>query len=115
MLDRVPDQSLITAADSAGERVQGTRGKDYAFIYSTAGKPFTVNMGKIAGPEVNARWFDPRTGISAMLGKFKNSGTRVFSPPSQGRDNDWVLILDDASKNYPAPKQWTARQTKATN
>ena len=106
ILDRVPDQSLITTALAGGDRIQATRGKDYAFIYSTSGKPFTVNMGKIAGTEVNALWFDPRTGVSTTFGKFKNSGSQNFTPPSQGQDNDWVLILDDAAKAYTAPKIW---------
>ncbi len=105
-LDRVPDQTLITEAFEGGDRIQATRGKDYAFIYSTSGKPFTVNMGKIMGKELTARWFDPRTGVSTHLGKFKNTGSQKFTPPSQGIDNDWVLILDDAAKNYTAPKAW---------
>jgi hypothetical protein len=105
-LERVPDQSLVKEAYSGGERIQSTRGKDYAFIYSTAGKAFTLNMGKISGKEVKATWYDPRTGVATAAGKFRNTGTQQFAPPSSGRDNDWVLILDDAAKNYPAPKMW---------
>jgi hypothetical protein len=108
-LERIPDQSLITEAYSGGERIQATRGQDYAFIYSTAGKPFTVNMGKISGKQVNATWFDPRTGNTIVLGKFKNTGKQLFTPPSTGIDNDWVLILDDMNKNYPVPKRWASR------
>ena len=108
-LERIPDQSLITEAYSDGERIQATRGQDYAFIYSTSGKPFTVNMGKISGKQVNAIWFDPRTGHATHLGKFKNTGKQLFTPPSTGIDNDWVLILDDSAKNYPAPKRWASR------
>jgi hypothetical protein len=106
MLVRIPDQSLVTAAHSGGERIQATRGADYAFIYSTAGLPIQVHMGKISGRKIQASWFDPRTGHAFAIGTFKNAGTREFIPPSQGRDNDWVLILDDAAKNYPLPKRW---------
>lgn len=106
MLDRVPDQSLVKYAYEGADRIQATRGKDYAFIYSTTGKPITVNMGKISGKEVKATWYDPRTGVSTRIGKFTNSGFKLFTPPSSGRDNDWVLILDDAGKNYQAPKKW---------
>jgi hypothetical protein len=39
-----------------------------------------------------------------LLGTFANSGTRQFDPPgSQSRSNDWVLVLDDAARNFPAP------------
>ena len=50
LLDRVPDQSLIVENNlSSAERIQATRGTDYAFVYSAMGKPFTVNPGKISG------------------------------------------------------------------
>jgi hypothetical protein len=26
-----------------------------------------------------------------------------FTPPSSGPGNDWVLVLDDAARNFPAP------------
>jgi hypothetical protein len=106
MLVRIPDQSLVVEAHSGGERIQATRGEDYAFIYSTAGLPIQVHMGKISGRKIKASWFDPRTGHAFAIGIFKNAGTREFIPPSQGRDNDWVLILDDAAKDYPLPKRW---------
>ncbi len=61
--DRVPDQSLILENEPpASERIQATRGKDYMFIYSAAGKPFTVVLGKIRGNRLNVYWINPRNG-----------------------------------------------------
>ena len=94
----------MAEAHAGGERIQATRGQDYAFIYSTAGLPIQVRMGLISGKKVKASWFDPRTGYALSFGTFKNSGTREFVCPSQGRDNDWVLILDNARKRYALPK-----------
>ena len=37
------------------------------------------------------------------MGEFEKAGFHDFTPPSSGPDNDWVLVLDDASKNFPAP------------
>jgi hypothetical protein len=103
-LDRVPDQSLIVENNQApSERIQATRGKDYAFIYSAAGKPFTVNLGKISGNQLNAYWFDPRNGKVQEISTIENKGTQKFSPPRSGYGQDWVLVLDDASKNFPKP------------
>ena len=80
MLDRVPDQTLITNAMGANDRIQATRGKDYIFIYSSQGKPITVNMGKISGNEVSSFWFNPRSGEEKMIGKFPNKrGTNLQS------------------------------------
>ncbi len=100
-LDRVPDQSLIVENDYwAAERIQATRGKDYLFVYSAAGKPFTVNLGKISGETLRAYWYNPRKGEATQLESVKNRGTQQFKPPTSGYGQDWVLILDDASKNY---------------
>ena len=102
-LARVPDQSLIVENNlGPAERIQATRGVDYAFIYSAVGKPFTVNLGKISGKRITATWFDPRTGKTQSAGQFDNQKPQQFTPPKQGYGQDWVLVLDDAAKNYPA-------------
>jgi hypothetical protein len=103
MLDRVPDQSLVADPLSVYERIQATRGNDYAFIYTTKGNEFTVNMGKISGKQVVAYWYNPRNGKLKDAGKFDNKGTQKFKPETGGYGQDWVLILDDASKNYSNP------------
>lgn len=105
-LVRVPDQTVLaTSAGSGTNRVQATRGSDssYAFVYSASGQAFSVDMSKISGGTVRASWYDPRNGASSEIGTFPNTGVRQFSPPSSGYGNDWVLVLDDATKNYPLP------------
>jgi hypothetical protein len=57
-------------------------------------------MNKIAGKAARAWWFNPRTGESNSAGEFPTSGKKKFTPPGDG---DWVLVLDDASRNLPAP------------
>ncbi|MDQ6814899.1 MAG: glycoside hydrolase family 140 protein [Bacteroidota bacterium] len=103
MLDRVPDQSLIKDALGANNRIQATRGKEYLFVYTTEGKPITVNMGKISGKEVKAFWYNPKNGESKDIGRFPNTGQQMFTPSSTGYGNDWVLVLEDFSKNYTHP------------
>jgi hypothetical protein len=100
MLERVPDQSLITDALTGEQHITGTRGNDYAFIYSSTGQSFTVNMGKITGTHVTTYWYNPRKGSSVRIGEYPNTGKRTFTPPSKGRGFDWVLIIDDRSKGY---------------
>ena len=43
------------------------------------------------------------TGQAEEIGQFDNKGTREFNPPTPGEMLDWVLVLDDAEKKYPAP------------
>jgi hypothetical protein len=96
-LSRVPDQSVVTSNTYSGtDHIQATRdvGGSYALVYSASGKAFTVNMGKIAGGAVEASWYNPRTGKRTLIGRFANSGTRTFTPPSHGYGQDWVLTLD---------------------
>ena len=101
LLDRVPDQSLVVENDlSASERIQATRGNDYAFIYTAAGRAFTVNMGKISGARVNVSWFNPKNGTIKKAEAVSNKGQQKFTPPGQGHGQDWILILDDESKKY---------------
>lgn len=104
MLDRVPDQGIVVENGwAAAERVQATRGKDYLFVYTAAGKPFSVNPGKISGTRFETFWFDPRNGKVWEAGRFDNQSVTRFVPPTSGYGHDWVLVIDDASAGYAKP------------
>lgn len=104
LLDRVPDQSVVVESKLApAEHIQATRGQDYLFVYTAAGKPFTIMMGKIKGERLNAYWYDPRSGQSKNIGVVENKGHKKFDPPTTGYGQDWVLVLDDTAKNYAKP------------
>jgi hypothetical protein len=97
--ERVPDQSLIVENNlTPGERIQATRGKDYAYVYTASGKPFTVHLGKISGATLNVGWYDPRTGKYEAAGTTENKGDKQFTPPSAGYGKDWVLVLQDTAR-----------------
>jgi hypothetical protein len=105
-LSRVPDQSIVVSEIGDGDgHVRATRDSQgsYAFIYSPLGQPVTVNLEKLSGTEVKAWWYDPRHGTANQIDVFPKKGTREFKPPIQGKGNDWVLVLDDVSKNFPPP------------
>lgn len=92
--ERVPDQSLVANNRPGANYMTAARGREYAFVYTPNGLPVEVTMGKIAGSRAAASWFDPRTGEFREIGEYPNSGTAFFRPPSAGRGNDWVLVLD---------------------
>jgi len=101
MLERVPDQTILKDINTAAaERVQATRGTDYLMVYSTAGKPFTVNMGKINGKMVKGFWYNPRKGEKIAIDVTANTGLKQFTPPSEGYSQDWVLVLFDSARSY---------------
>jgi hypothetical protein len=99
--DRVP-----TSVPGAG-RYQFCATRDesgsYAMVYAPIGRTFRVCLDKIRGPKIKAWWFNPRTGEATAIGEFPNKGERAFQPPDPGEMLDWVLVLDDATKNYPPP------------
>lgn len=90
-----PNQELLCGNyEGMGHMVSAT-GKDYAYIYFPLGLPATIDLEKLqAKNHIRAIWFDPRTGKETILSIFPKTGKSVFVPPSQGKGNDWVLILE---------------------
>jgi hypothetical protein len=111
-LTRIPDDSIIvtdrvaTSVPGSGRyRFVATRDDAGAFamVYAPIGRKFRVRMDKVAGPHVKAWWFNPRDGKATTIGIFENRGERDFTPPDPGEMLDWVLVLDDAGKQFPPP------------
>ena len=111
-LTRIPDDSVIvtdrvpTSVPGAGRyHFAATRDTDgtYAMVYAPVGRSFKVRMAAIQGGKVKAWWFNPRDGKATSIGIFDNQGEREFTPPDPGEMIDWVLVLDDAARGYPAP------------
>jgi hypothetical protein len=106
MLVRVPDPGLIVGDPGTGtDRIAATRAEDgsYALVYTSSGHPFTVDLERLSGNEVQSSWLDPRTGTVRPDAVFPRRGRKQFTPPTQGKGQDWVLVLDDRSRKAPPP------------
>lgn len=102
--NRIPDQSLLVSVNGrGGEHIRACRGSDgsYAFVYLPVNKPVTISFEKLTGKQITANWYDPRTGAVTAIGTFARDPMREFVPPETGQD--WVLVLDDAGRNYGVP------------
>jgi len=100
-----PDQSVIAGGMGRGEdHIQALRARDGSFIvaYLTFGNPVTIDMAKLTGKRIKAQWYDPRSGVFSTIGQYENAGKEIFTPPTHGVDNDWVLVLEDYGKRYPS-------------
>ena len=115
-LTRVPDDSILvrseveTSVPGAGiRRFVATRDSagSYAMIYAPVGRAFKVHMDKLTGARVQAWWFNPRNGEATPIGQFPKDGERTFISPTPGEEMDWVLVLDDATRNFPPPGKVT--------
>jgi len=111
-LTRIPDDDLIipheyaTVLPGAGlYRFAGTRDSEgsYAMIYAPAGRHFRIRTENLTGSQFKAWWFNPRTGESTLIGHIDRWEELAFRHPDAGEMIDWVLVLDDASRNFPAP------------
>ena len=104
---RIPDQNLILEGQQLEKtrHISATRDRNgsYAMLYSEQGDPFAVNLQLLSGKKITAWWFDVKSGRSFKLGTFDKTDRRWFYPPTKGKGNDWVLVLDDASKKFPQP------------
>lgn len=103
-LSRVPDQSLIAPSYyPETDYIVATRGEGYAFVYFPTGWAAEILLDKIGAKTINAFWYDPRNGETKTIETFPGTGSKKFTPPTNGRGKDWILVLDDASKNFKAP------------
>jgi Protein of unknown function (DUF4038)/Putative collagen-binding domain of a collagenase len=105
MLKRTPDNSmLLEGQGEKGEHIEAFHDADsgYAMIYLPVGKQITINTA-IFSNNLVAWWFNPRDGHSTSIGKFKKGEPLRLTPPSTGIENDWVLVIDDITKNYIIP------------
>jgi len=132
MENRVPDESILVSG--RGDLRKGpsycaaTRASDgcYAMIYSTMGEPFTLDLKALSGERLHAWWYSPRDGRCYSEQRQQTNRPfeitnvqelRKFTPPTSGLNQDWVLVLDDADRKFPAPgvgldtKRWDATET----
>lgn len=103
-LSRVPDQSMINSAYfPETDYIVATRGDGYAFVYFPTGWSAEIEVSKLGASAVNAWWYDPRTGEPILIETLTDIKTMTFTPPENGRGNDWILVLDNASIGFDLP------------
>jgi hypothetical protein len=82
--------------DGTGKAAYASNGS-FGFAYAKSGS-VTVDLGKFAGPNVRAQWYDPTTGAfsTASGSPFPVGGTRTLTHSGANSlgDADWVLVLD---------------------
>lgn len=102
----VPERKMIVEGPaSGGAKVRAELADDgsFAFIYSPRGKPFTVDRSRLKAQRIREIWFDPRYGVSYHFHTSDNTAYQTYTPPTSGRGQDWVLVLEDDAANFPPP------------
>jgi chitodextrinase len=99
--------SVLTAGYGSGSTLSvAARSSDgqtiLAYLSDGNATAKTINMSAITSASSSAKawWYNPQTAVATLIGTFPNSGSQSFTAPD---GNDWVLVMDDASANLPAP------------
>lgn len=101
-----PYPSMIKAGPATGgAKIRALRDATgrFVFIYSPRGESFTVDKNALKAARVKEIWYDPRYGIARQIHTTDNYGFQTYTPPTSGRGNDWVLILEDEAAGWPLP------------
>ena len=101
----VPDQghTVLTAGFESGTTyAAAARASDGSSViaYIPTRRTVTIDLSQIAGTSARAWWFNPRTAETTLINTYPTTGSTTFTPPDA---NDWVLVLDNASLDLPAP------------
>ncbi len=66
---------------------------------SSAPSGLTIDLGRLAGPNVRCRWYDPVNAAYQEIGTFAASGSRAFNPVGNnvGGFSDWVLVMESGT------------------
>ena len=96
----VPDSSLILdGPGTGGAKVRAARAEDrsFAIAYSPRGERFTIDKSALNARRLRESWYDPRYGSQSHVHTGDNAGLQTYTPPTSGRGNDWVLVLERES------------------
>ncbi len=96
-LTRIPDATMVTTQQADDENyIIATRDSKgtYAFIYFPTGKSVELDLSKLTGKQLKTSWYDPRTSVYFNEKNIKKSNNFNVTPPSSGKGQDWVLVID---------------------
>ena len=112
LFESYPFQELIPAQDmildgptSGGAKIRAMRSTNgtFAFVYSPRGERFTVDSQAFKVRRFKEYWYDPRYGCVYHFQTATSAAFQTYTPPTSGRGNDWILILEDEQAGFPSP------------
>lgn len=98
-----PAPAILRDAPAAGgAKVRAALARDgsFAFVYSPRGESFTVDRDALRAARLRELWFDPRYGVAYHIHTSNTHGFQTYTPPTAGRGQDWLLIIEDAAKDW---------------
>ncbi|MCG2461811.1 glycoside hydrolase family 140 protein [Flavobacteriaceae bacterium F89] len=105
-LGRIPDQSMVVDPQlENNDYVIATRDEKgtYAMVYFPTGKTTVLDLGSLSGNKLKVWWYDPRTGNAYKGENIEKSNNIKILPPTSGKGNDWVLVIDTYKNTFQTP------------
>ena len=96
---------ILDGPQHGGAKIRAALSEDgsFAFVYSPRGERFTINKELRRAKQMREIWFDPRYGYVYVVHTSETAGIQTYTPPTSGRGNDWVLVIEDVDKEFPLP------------
>jgi hypothetical protein len=94
----VPDQDaslVVHGSDECNLRIQGALSAEgrYAVVYIPDDMPVWVDLARLSGGAVDARWFDPATGVYTFIQRYTGKAVTRFYWAENAAEQDHLLVL----------------------
>lgn len=102
----IPGQSIIkNGPTTGGAKIRAALANDgtFAIVYTPRGESFTIDKSVIQADRIRESWFDTRYGVSHPIHTGDTKGIQTYTPPTSGRGQDWILIIEDAALEVELP------------
>jgi hypothetical protein len=76
---------IVDGPTSGGAKVRASRSRNGSFA---------IDKRVLKARRVKEFWFDPRYGCTYYTHTTANFSFQTYAPPTSGRGNDWILILE---------------------
>ncbi|MDX2071591.1 MAG: glycoside hydrolase family 140 protein [Haliscomenobacter sp.] len=87
---------VLDGPDTGGGKIKAALANDGSFtiVYSPRGEKFTIDKSLLKADRMREVWFDPRYGEEYIIHTSGTKGIQTYTPPTNGRGNDWILIIE---------------------
>jgi hypothetical protein len=102
----IPNQEMIkNGPRTGGGKIRAAVANDasFAIVYSPRGESFTIDKNVVNARYIKEIWFDPRYNVSYHIHTGDTQGMQTYTPPTSGRGQDWILIIENAKLELPMP------------
>ncbi len=95
----VPNKEIIVDGPrTGGAKIKAALSGDATrlIVYSPRGEQFSIDKNRLKSDKLSEIWFDPRYGVEYGIHTSGTKGIQTYTPPTSGRGNDWILIIEEA-------------------